>query len=62
MRFSVYTDEEDESSVVGKTETTVMLKRDEGYRAQGDLKLKLDEYLESAYWDGEVIYVYGHLN
>ena len=60
--FRVYSDEKDENSVVGKAETTVMLKRDEGYRFEGELKLKLDEYMESVYWDGEVTYVYGHLN
>ena len=61
MRFCVYSDQNDESEI-GRTETTVMLKRDEGYRYKGEAKLKLDEYMESVYWDGEVTYVYGHLN
>ena len=60
--FRVYSDEKDENSVVGKAETTVMLKRDEGYRFEGELKLKLDEYMEKIFWDGEITYVQGHLN
>ena len=60
--FSVYSDANDGSPVIGKTESTIMLKRDEGYRYSGEAKLKLDEYLESVFWDGEITYVYGHLN
>ena len=38
-----------------------MLKRDEGYRFEGELKLKLDEVLETVYWDAEVTYAKGTL-
>ena len=61
VRFGVYSDASKDSEIA-RTETTVMLKRDEGYRYRGEAKLKLEEVPESVYWDGEVTYVRGHLN
>ena len=60
IRFHVYKVRND-SSEIKSGEATLKIKRDEGYCYEGELKMQLDEVLETVYWDAEVTYAKGTL-
>ena len=60
IRFQVYKGQNDRQEIKSG-EATLMIKRDEGYCYEGELKMQLDEVLETVYWDAEVTYAKGTL-
>ena len=60
IKFKVYKGQNDRQEIKSG-EATLMIKRDEGYCYEGELKMQLDEVLETVYWDAEVTYAKGTL-